>query len=259
MKPVTLHIQNISAGYRNRTIVNNISLPPLQAGTVTALIGPNAAGKSTFLRALAGLVNVSGSVNLHDENLLTISVQKRAGKLSFMPQSVPGDVSLSVMESVVSALKASPIDQVDAARKDVHGKAMNALMRVGIIDLAFEQLDQLSGGQRQLASLARSIVRQPAVLLLDEPTSALDLQHQIQVMKLAKAYALSGNIVMVVLHDLNLALRFADNLAVMERGHVIAFGKPEEALTPDVIERIYHVKARIEPCSKGRLHVIVDE
>lgn len=259
MKTTTLHIHNITAGYRNKVVVHNVTLPPLQAGTVTALIGPNAAGKSTFLRALAGLVKATGEVKLNGDGLLNVSVQERAGKLSFMPQTVPGNVSLSVMESVVSALKASPIDQVDVKRKDIHGKAMNALMRVGIIDLAFEQLDQLSGGQRQLASLARSIVRQPSVLLLDEPTSALDLQHQIQVMKLAKAYALSGNIVMVVLHDLNLALRFADHLAVMEKGNVVAFGKPEEALTPEIIERIYHVKARIEPCSKGRLHVIVDE
>lgn len=255
----TLTISNISAGYRNKVVVNGISLPPLQAGTVTALIGPNAAGKSTFLRALAGLVKVKGSLKLDEVDLLQQSIQERAGKLSFMPQTVPNDVSLLVMDSVVSALKASPIDQIDAEQKDIHGKAMNALMRVGIIDLALEQLDQLSGGQRQLASLARSIVRQPKVLLLDEPTSALDLQHQVQVMKLVKSYAQSGNIVMVILHDLNLALRFADQLLVMDKGNVAAFGKPEAALTPEIIERIYHVKARIEPCSLGRLQVIVDD
>lgn len=255
----TLHISNITAGYRSKIIINGVTLPALRAGTVTALIGPNAAGKSTLLRALAGLVNATGAMKLGEEELLQQSVQQRAGKVSFMPQVVPNDVSLSVMESVISALKASPVDRVDAQQEEVHSKAINALMRVGIIDLAFERLDQLSGGQRQLASLARSIVRQPKVLLLDEPTSALDLQHQVQVMKLVKAYAVSGDIVIVILHDLNLALRFADYLVVMEKGNIAAFGRPEDALTPEIIERIYHVKARIEPCSKGRLHVIVDE
>ncbi len=260
MMTPTLTINNIVAGYRRKVVVSNVSLPALQPGTVTALIGPNAAGKSTLLRALAGLVKTrSGSVSLGDEDLLAASILRRSARLSFMPQAVPTDVSLTVIESVVSALKASPIDHIAVGQKDLHEVAMNTLVRVGIIDLAVEQLDQLSGGQRQLASLARSIVREPRVLLLDEPTSALDLQHQVQVMRLVKAYARSGNIVIIILHDLNLALRFADHLAVMDRGAIAAFGKPEEALTPAIIERIYHVKARIEPCSKGQLHVIVDE
>ncbi len=254
----TLQISDIHAGYPRKKVINGLTLPPLASGEVTVLTGPNAAGKSTLLRALAGLLRADGSIRYEDQELTAMSIQKRATIVSFMPQSVPTDINLSVMEAVISALKASPLDAVDSGNEELHHRAIATLERIGIAHLALEPLAQLSGGQRQLASLARSVVREPKVLLLDEPTSALDLQHQLKVMRLAQSFAKDGRIVVMVLHDLNLALRWADKVIVMNKGIIASHGRPTEAITSTIIEQVYGVRVRIENCSKGTPNLIVD-
>lgn len=105
-----LVVSDITAGYGKKRILSELSLPPLQSGTVTALVGPNAAGKSTLLRAMSGLLPATGSMLLGDADLMQMELKKRASHLTFMPQSIPQDVSLSVIEAVISALKASPLE-----------------------------------------------------------------------------------------------------------------------------------------------------
>lgn len=255
----TLQISGLHVGYPKKKVINGLTLPPLASGQVIVLAGPNGAGKSTLLRAMAGLLDVKGSIRLDDRELTGMSAQSRAGLLSFMPQSVPTDINLSVMEAVISALKASPLDAADRSNAHLHQRAIAALERIGITHLALEPLSQLSGGQRQLASLARSVVREPTVLLLDEPTSALDLRHQLKVMRLARAFARDGRIVVIVLHDLNLALRWADQAIVMDKGLIVSHGHPTAAITPAIVEQVYGVRIRVENCSRGLPTLIVDD
>jgi len=254
----TLRISDIHVGYPRKKVITGLTLPPLISGEVTVLTGPNAAGKSTLLRALAGLLRIKGSIRYEDQELTTLSAQKRATIVSFMPQSVPTDINLSVMEAVISALKASPLDAASSSNEHLHQRAVAVLERIGISHLALEPLSQLSGGQRQLASLARSVVREPNVLLLDEPTSALDLRHQLKVMRLARSFAQDGRIVVMVLHDLNLALRWADQAIVMDKGALVSQGQPTAAITPAVVEQVYGVRVRVENCSLGLPNLIVD-
>ncbi len=253
-----LQVTDIVAGYPNKRVIEGLTLPPLSSGEVTVLTGPNAAGKSTLLRALAGLLRTRGSVRYEGHELTTLSPQKRAAYISFMPQSVPTDINLSVMEAVISALKASPLDAAGENNEQLYQRAINVLERIGISHLALEPLNQLSGGQRQLASLARSVVREPKVLLLDEPTSALDLNHQLKVMRLARSFAADGRIVVMVLHDLNLALRWADQVIVMDKGRIASQGLPTDAITTPIIEQVYGVRVRVENCSLGLPNLIVD-
>ena len=255
----TLQISELYAGYPGKAVLSNLTLPPFESGKVTVLTGPNAAGKSTLLRAMAGLLKARGSITYDGQGLLGISPRKRASLVSFMPQSVPTDINLSVIEAIVSALKASPLDAASIGNEHIHDKAFAALERVGIPHLALEPLNQLSGGQRQMASLTRTVVRDPKILLLDEPTSALDLKHQVKVMKLARSFAADGRVVIMVLHDLNLALRWADHVVVMDKGKVAGFGKPTEAITSDIIARVYGVRIRVEHCSSGLPNLIVDD
>ncbi|MBP0494632.1 ABC transporter ATP-binding protein [Pararoseomonas indoligenes] len=259
MKGAPLAVSDLRVAYGRRVIVEGLNLAPLQPGTLTALVGPNAAGKSTLLRGIAGLVpRTRGTVRLGDRDLLGMSIPERARHLAYMPQGLPGGVALTVLETLVGALRAVPTNLApDGASAASH--AIAVLRQLGIEHLALRYLDRLSGGQRQLVGLAQALAREPEVLLLDEPTSALDLRHQVSVMTLVRETVLRAGLVgVVVLHDLALAARFSDRLVALSAGAIQADGTPEETLTPDLLARVYEVEARVERCSLGHLLVLAD-
>lgn len=252
-----LTVSGFSAGYRHRPIIRNLTLPPIEPGGVTALVGPNGAGKSTLLRAWAGLIASTGALRIGTVDLSAASLAERFNHLSFMPQTLPQRVGLTLLETVINAFKVSAIG-ASRSREDVHARSMAVLERIGIAHLALERLDRMSGGQRQLASLAQALVREPKILLLDEPTSALDLRYQMLVMSLIRDFAVEGRVVVVVLHDLNLAVQWARQVVVLDQGAVFAVGSPAEAVTPAVLSQVYGVEARVETCSRGQVRVYVD-
>lgn len=254
---MNLTVEALTVRYGDRTILRDLSLQPLHAGHVTSLVGPNGAGKSTLLRAVAGLLPATGQVRLGDVVLSGLSVAERARHVAYMPQTLPHDVALTVLETVIAALEASP-SAVGAQRAEQ--RALAALERVGAQDLALKRLDRLSGGQRQIAGLAQAIVREPRVLLLDEPTSALDLRHQLEVFRLAQAYARdNAAVVVIVLHDLQAAARVSDHMVVLTQGRVRVEGAPNVAITPTTLADVWQVRARVEPCQQGQIQVMVDD
>lgn len=253
-----LSIQHLTVGYRGREVLHGLTLAPIESGQLTALVGPNGAGKSTLLRALAGLLPATGSIRLDNEDLLALSAGERARLITLMPQTLPQGIQLTVFEGVLGALHASPLSNAPYRPQDAEELALQALRRLGIEALALTPLSQLSGGERQLASLAQALVREPRVLLLDEPTSALDLRHQAVVMSLAHQLAEENRIVITVLHDLALAARWAHRVIVIQQGEVATSGVTGEAITPEILERVYGVIARVERCSRGTLQVMVD-
>ncbi|CBS91134.1 ABC transporter ATP-binding protein [Azospirillum lipoferum] len=253
-----LRITGLRAGYPRRRIIDGLSLPPLRAGTVAALVGPNGAGKTTLLRALAGLLPATGDVRYDGQALLQMTPAERARYVTYMPQSLPQGIALSVIESVVTALRVSTLVK-DRPESLVHAEADAVLQRLGIGHLALSPLDELSGGQRQLVSLAQSIVRRPRILLLDEPTSALDPRHQIDVMQAVTETAKTeGMIVLAVLHDLNLALRWVDMVVLLSEGALAAAGTPEDAITAETLAAFYRISGRVERCSLGLPHILFD-
>ncbi|WP_238384088.1 ABC transporter ATP-binding protein [Teichococcus vastitatis] len=256
-----LEIGGLTLGYGRRIIVRDCTLASLAGGHITALLGPNGAGKSTLLRGLAGLLPARGSVKLNGQEMIGRSLEARARHITYMPQSLPQGVALTVMEALVGALKASPpgAGGLPVSGREAAELALALLERLGIAHLALVGLDRLSGGQRQMAGLAQALVRKPEVLLLDEPTSALDLRYQLQVMRLVQQLTREkGLVTVVVVHDLGLAARFADHIVVLGDGTICAEGEPERTLTPAMLAEVYGVSARVERCSHGHLQIMAD-
>lgn len=252
---VSLAVRDLDVSYGSRAILHGATLPELRGGEITALLGPNAAGKSTLFRRIVGQLKGPGTVALNGRALDSLPPQHPA-QPCYLPQDNAANAVLTVFESVLLAGKQGGGWAVSDAEADAVTRTL-AMLDIG--PLAFRSLLELSGGQRQLVSLAQALVRQPRVLLLDEPTSALDLQRQVEVLELLRRLARQdGLCVVVAIHDLNQALRFADQVAVLSGGRVIASGAPSAVLTPALLRDAYGVEARLERCSRGVPFLLVD-
>lgn len=246
---VSLVLKDLGASYGRTTVLSKVAVDLLAPGTTTAVIGPNAAGKSTLFKRIAGLVSGPGVVQLSD----TASGERA---ICYMPQDTGANAVLTVYESLLLSAKQGGGWRV---RDDELFEIDAVLQALHIEDLAFRGLDALSGGQRQLVSLGQALVRKPEVLLMDEPTSALDLHRQIDVLEfVADLAARTGMIVLIALHDLNHALRYCTNTIVIANGEMASSGSTADVITPKMLRDIYRIDARIEACSRGRPMVIVD-
>lgn len=250
-----LMIKGLYAGYPKRPVIGNLNIPELPRGKITVLLGPNGCGKSTLLRALAGLTKARGEVLLGDENLMSLPFARRAQKVVFLPQSLPQGVHLQVLESVLVAQRAAGGNNASQDQAQV----LTLLEHLGISHLALHYLDQLSGGQRQLVGLAQSLIRRPELLLLDEPLSALDLNYQLHVMeRIAQETRTRQLVTLVVMHDMNMALRFGDLIVMLNDGKLVASGAPHAVITAERLAQVYNVRGRVERCSQGKAQVILD-
>lgn len=247
---VVLTTHRLTARFGRRQVLHDISLPPCHGGEVVAVIGPNAAGKSTLFQRIAAIVPGTGELRLTG-----VATPDRA--VAYMPQDQSGSAILTAFESVLLARKQVSGWRLLAGDLVVVDRALSML---DIGHLANEVLSELSGGQRQLVGLAQCLVREPQILLLDEPTSALDMHRQIEAMEQVRDLAReNGMLVLVALHDLNLTLKFADKVAILCEGTLHDFGTPDHVLTPNNLATTFRIEARIEPCSQGKLHLIVDD
>lgn len=215
---------------------------------MVALLGANAAGKSTLFRRIFGLLHGKG--NVHVEGATS------ARPIAYMPQDNGARPVLSVYESILLArMQGRRLKVFD----EDHAKVEDMLHLLGITHLRSRNLGDLSGGQRQMVSAAQALAQDPQILLLDEPTSALDLSHQIDLLSLLRSLAdEQGLLIIVALHDLGHDLRFSDAALVLHRGGLIACGTTSDVITPQLLQDVFDVEARIETCSKGRPQLIVD-
>ena len=233
-------IKNLCVGYSGRTVSRDISLS-VPDGQVTVILGPNGCGKSTLLKGLCGILPVmSGEATLHGESLLGLPPRKLAQKVAYLAQSrrVP---DITVQRLVLHG-RFPYLSYPRRYRKEDYLAAQTAMEQMHIADLADKSLESLSGGQRQKVYIAMALAQNTQVILLDEPTTYLDVAHQLQMMRQAKALSAEGKIVVMVLHDISLALQTADQIVLMNQGRVVTAGTPESVFETGALDRVFGVK-----------------
>ncbi|MEE4375644.1 Fe(3+) dicitrate ABC transporter ATP-binding protein FecE [Pseudomonas viridiflava] len=239
-----LQAQQLDIGYGATRIVQDLSFSP-PPGKVTALIGPNGCGKSTLLKAFARILTPqSGSLSLDGKAYRDLSARDLARKVAFLPQVLPIPEGVSVRQLV--AYGRSPHNSLwgRLSGADQHS-VEQALQRMELKTLADRPLSDLSGGQRQRAWLAMILAQDAAIVLLDEPTTYLDISHQVELLDLMRALSAEGKTVITVLHDINQACRYADHLAVMQAGRLVASGAPGDVLNAELVCRVFDVQVQI--------------
>ncbi|MET8663591.1 ABC transporter ATP-binding protein [Streptomyces tendae] len=261
-----LAARGVTVGYGARSVIDglDVAIPP---GVITTIIGPNGCGKSTLLRTLSRLLRPSGgTVVLDGEDIAALKTREVAKKLGLLPQAPVAPEGLTVSDLVArgrhphqSWLRQWSSDDADVVRR--------ALAMTGVSDLADRPVDSLSGGQRQRVWISMTLAQGTDLLLLDEPTTYLDLAHAVDVLDLVDDLHESGRTVVLVLHDLNLATRYSDNLVVMREGAILAQGHPRDVVTADLLHEAFGLRAKVidDPVGDrplivpiGRTHVELD-
>ncbi|MFD9475971.1 MULTISPECIES: ABC transporter ATP-binding protein [Streptomyces] len=239
-----LAARGVTVGYGGRVVIDDlhVSIPPQ---VITTIIGSNGCGKSTLLRTLSRLLKpTSGSVVLDGEDIGRLRTRDVAKKLGLLPQAPVAPEGLTVADLVArgrhphqSWLRQWSSDDADVVAR--------ALAMTGVSDLADRPVDALSGGQRQRVWISMTLAQGTDLLLLDEPTTYLDLAHAIDVLDLVDDLHESGCTVVLVLHDLNLATRYSDNLIVMKAGSILAQGHPRDVITAELLYEAFGLRAKV--------------
>lgn len=237
-----LSLNAVDAVYANKTVLQNICLGPLAQGQLHVLLGANAAGKSTLLKRIYGEITGQGQI-YWGQTLLSKFKPDDPLFPRYVPQDTTMTSSMTVFEAILVALKQTGHWQVS----DHDTQQIELLLqRLSISALAMKKLQHLSGGQRQLVAIAQALICQPKILLLDEPTSALDLHHQFKLLTLLKKIAQEQNIcILTILHDINLALNFADTISVLHQGEIYASGSPQQVIHQKMLADVYQIQAQI--------------
>lgn len=233
-----LEIRSLSAGYSGHPVLKNVSLS-IPAGKVTILAGPNGCGKSTLLKAVTGILPHTGRILLDGRDLTSLPSRELAQAIAFLPQNRP--VPEITAGRLVLHGRFPYLSYPRRYRREDNAAAEAAMARLGILDLKDRELTSLSGGQRQKVYLAMVLAQETAVVLLDEPNTYLDIAHQLQLMTLARLLAAEGKAVVLVLHDLAMALETADHLAVMENGTLLCQGDAETVFASGALRQAFGV------------------
>ncbi|HYB63162.1 MAG TPA: ATP-binding cassette domain-containing protein [Thermoplasmata archaeon] len=252
-----LGLDAVTVRYGERVALHSVSLR-VPAGEVLALAGPNGSGKSTLLRAAAGLEpTAGGTVRLGGEGLSSLPFRRRAQHVGWMPQEEPTGDNLRTLDYVLYGRfpHVPPLATESAADR---AAADRALALAGATELRDRRVWELSGGERQRVRLARVLAQEAPLLLLDEPTSHLDIGHQLDVLERVRAIARGAKVgVVLALHDLNLAARFADRIVVLHRGRIVADGRPPEVLSSRLLLEVWGIASELRYDERTRLPYLI--
>jgi iron complex transport system ATP-binding protein len=244
-RPSRLVGRDLDLAYDDRTVVRDLSIE-IPTGQITVIVGPNACGKSTLLRALARLLAPTrGSVLLDGQEIRRLPTREVATRLGILPQQPVSPDGIAVADLVARGRHPHQRWFRQWSAED-EAAVQAALQATKVADLAERSVDELSGGQRQRVWIAMALAQGTDLLLLDEPTTFLDLTHQVDVLDLlAELHRDEGRTIVAVLHDLNLACRYAHHLVAMRDGRIVAEGPPSQIVTEELVAEVFDLDARV--------------
>ncbi|MCR4267972.1 heme ABC transporter ATP-binding protein [Nitratireductor sp. ZSWI3] len=246
---MAIEVQDLGVFIGRKKILSGVELtaPP---GIVTAIVGPNGSGKTTLLKALSGDIAYTGEVRINGMALSSLKPWQAAVHRAVLPQSTTLSFPYTVREIVKLGLLSG---RSGARPEELATLPERALARVDLAGFAGRFYQELSGGEQQRVQLARVLCQvwspvldgRPRYLLLDEPVSSLDIKHQLAIMEIAAGFAADGGGVIAILHDLNLTARYADRIAMMHRGRLVACGTPGDVLTDEMVSDVFECRIRV--------------
>ena len=236
-----LSVDNLTWSVGDKEIVSDVSLK-IQKGEFVGLIGPNGCGKSTLLKNIYRVLTPdTGTILLDDDNIGGMGNKELARKMSVMIQENSVEFDMNVMDMVMLGRYAHKRMLGNMTKEDF-AIARDALREVGMSDYEERSYLSLSGGEKQRILIARVLAQKADFIILDEPTNHLDIQYQFQIMDILKSQNVT---VFSSIHDLNIAAYYCDRIIVMKKGKIIHFGTPEEILTPEILDELYHIRSEI--------------
>ena len=250
-----LALRGVRVRLGTRLVLDGVDLA-VQAGEIVGLLGRNGAGKTTLLRVASGVLRpAAGSVSLDGRDARAFGRRARARAVALVPQETAVGFPFSVAEVVLMG-RTPHLGWLGFEGAHDLATARAAMERLGIAELADRSILELSGGERQLAIVARALAQEPSLLLLDEPTAFLDLRHRIEVLAHVREFAAGGGGALVVSHDLGLAAQFCDRLVLIGGGRVLAAGAPAEVLVPATLREAFGIEASVLAGPDGRPVVV---
>lgn len=236
-----ISIQNISFSYNGTPTLDQIDFA-IAVGELVALVGPNGSGKSTLIKCMNGLLKTQkGVVMIENKAIDRYAPSELAREMAYIPQNENRQSALNVFDVVLLGRK--PYINWSPSEKDLSVTA-EVIKKLHLEPIAMKSFSKLSGGQQQAVYMARALAQEPNVLLLDEPTSNLDIKHQVEVLELLKKLTQKGITVVIALHDINLASRYADKILMIKNGQLFAAGG-RETITENNLEKLYDIKVEI--------------
>ena len=234
-----INISELSAGYPGKPVLADVDLA-IPAGKLTIIVGPNGCGKSTLLKTLCGLLPMQkGEIRVSGKNITEYTPKMLARQIAYLAQSRP--VPEITVEHMVLHGRFPYLGYPRRYRPQDLAAARRAMEQMGLLELAETPLSVLSGGTRQKVYIAMALAQDTPIVLLDEPTTYLDISHQLQMMAHARELCRAGKTVVMVLHDISMALQTADQLVVMEHGRVVRQGEPQEVFASGCLDAVFGV------------------
>ena len=245
---MSIDVRELSFAYGRRQVLRNVTFRA-EPGQLVAVLGPNGAGKSTLFRCILGfLPRYRGDIALCGHALRSLDRRALARLAAYIPQTSAPVYNYTVRDTVLMGA-----DPFHAPGRRQQEAADRALEQLGIQDLWDRGVNEISGGERQLALIARAMAQQARVLLMDEPTASLDYGNQLRVMQRVRALARQGYTILLSSHNPQQALLFSDRILALHDGVICADGAPEKVITPELLETLYSIKTRLAEAEEGRL------